>query len=509
MKIHPRSKKPATGAVERTTTAAVAAPGPEGSEAPTNLAEGQATVANTVVSTEPSEPADPPAEPAPGDIISQRYRLERVLGEGGMGKVFLAVDQLYEREFRDRQSQVAIKFLGSRFASHGAARMALQRETRKSQQLSHPNVVSVLHFDQHQQQPYMIMEYIRGEPLDAVIAARGHSGLPWEDARPIIQGMASGLAYIHKHGLVHSDLKPNNVFFSSEGEVKILDLGIARANETVQQEQPETEFDPRNLGALTPAYASCDMFEGLPPDPRDDVYALACVTYELLSGRHPFERTSSIKARAQGLKPARIHGLRGGRWATLEKGLAFNRADRLADVETFAEGLSGEQARRKIVLGSVAGMALLATVAAAGLGMVAIEAPDSEQVFLDSLVTENGAPLTADQELRVKRWLSQGEAYRKIAEAEFAAGDLASAHHILRVGADNAYSAYARVLGLVDSPEARAGVIAIVDTYADWARSLADQGDEGGANFATCEGLNIYPGHRELKELAEKLSLSC
>ncbi|PLW68639.1 serine/threonine-protein kinase [Pseudohalioglobus lutimaris] len=504
MKIPPRSAHQAEDLTEGTVADTVVDPtptsGPDTGE--------QATVADTLA-TPPVSPGDDVVDPVPGDIISGRYRLEHLLGEGGMGRVFLAVDQLYEREFKDRQSKVAIKFLGSRFASHGVARMALQRETRKSQQLSHPNVVHVLHFDQHLGQPYMIMEHIRGEPLDELIAGRARDGLPWDEAWPIIEGMAAGLSYIHGTDLVHSDFKPNNVFLTTDGAAKILDLGIARANESAQQGGQQTEFDASALGALTPAYASCEMFEGLPPGPEDDVYALACVSYELLTGKHPFANIESIKARAQGLKPARVAGLSGGRWAALEKGLAFNRADRLASVDAFAEGLSGERARRKMVLGGLAGVALAATLAAAGLGLLAMKAPDSEQVFLDSLVTAGSEPLTPEQELRVQRWLSQGDAYLEIAQAEFAAGDFASAHHILRVGADNAYSAYAGVLGLVDSPQAREGILAIIDTYAGWADTLASQGDEGGAAFATCEGLKIYPGHDDLSSLAQEMSLDC
>ena len=192
------------------------------------------------------------AEPAIGDLISGRYRLETVLGEGGMGKVFLAQDELYAGEFKDRHAQVALKFLGKKFASHSVSRMALQRETRKSQQLAHPNVVRVMHFDQHDGNPYMIMEYMTGEPLNGFLETKACSGLPMQEALELIEGMALGLGYIHSEGLVHSDFKPNNVFVGEDGTAKILDLGIARLNTEGEEKQQETVFDVSALGALTP-----------------------------------------------------------------------------------------------------------------------------------------------------------------------------------------------------------------------------------------------------------------
>lgn len=469
----------------------------------------------TVIEAQPEPPTEitPSDKPSPGlstesqlgDLISQRYRLERVLGEGGMGRVFLATDELYATEFNDRNSEVAIKFLGRKFAEHESARMALQRETRKSQQLSHPNVVRVMHFDQHDGQPYMIMEYMRGHPLDELIHANAGEGLPLDQALPMIEGMSAGLAYIHSQGLVHSDFKPNNIFLGDDGLIKILDLGIARAKEDPEHKKAETVFDVSTLGALTPAYASCEMFEGVAPDPRDDIYALACVSYELLAGKHPFGRVEAIKARGKELKAEHPPGLSTGRWAVLEKGLAFKRVDRLPDAQSLAVGLRGDRARNRLILGGLATAVVLALALSGSLGMLAMQDPDPDQAFLAELTTVNTTTLTPADQTRVQRWLEQGMAYVEIAEQEFATGDLESAHHILRGGPDNAYAAFIRVLELTDSAEAKQGLLSMANNYALWSEQETEAGDTANAVFAACEGLKIHPRSTRLNELMKGL----
>ncbi|GAB3273602.1 serine/threonine-protein kinase [Parahaliea aestuarii] len=441
-----------------------------------------------------------------GDVISGRYELTRLLGEGGMGRVFQATDLLYTREFEDRHAEVAIKFLGIRFAAHDVARMALQREARKCQQLSHPNVVRVLYFDLHEGLPYMIMEFMRGLPLDDFLR-RHPRGLPLAKALPLIEGMCSGLDYIHRQGLVHSDFKPNNVFVSDDGVVKILDLGIARAREDSLegvQSRAETRFDASQLGALTPSYASCEMFEGQSPDPRDDVYALACVCYEVLTGRHPFKRLPAPRARGEGRRAERPAGLGARRWRVLQRGLSFTRKDRLASAPLLYEALAGQRDRQRLWL--VAGSVLAAAGVALWLGLRYLQGPDPDQVFLDSLTPANPAPLQVGEAARLQSWLEQGQVYLEIAQQEFAGGDLVSALHIMDGGADNAYRAFSSVLGRQDSAAARAGVMAMLDTYHDWARQAAAQGDREKALLITCHGLKIHSRHRALLAVAEAAS---
>src|SRR5690606_858467 len=140
--------------------------------------------------------------------------------------------------------------------------------------------------------------------LNKVIAEHKLRGLPAEEALRIVRGAAAAPAYAHEKGIVHSDFKPGNGFVTRDGGVKVLDFGIARAVRTRPVAAgDETAFDVGELGALTPAYASPEMLEGQEPVPADDVFALAIVACELLTGRHPFDRMPADEAVREGLKP--------------------------------------------------------------------------------------------------------------------------------------------------------------------------------------------------------------
>jgi serine/threonine protein kinase len=461
----------------------------------------------TVVSSAAVDAAQARRDPEPGDVISGRYRLETLLGEGGMGRVFVATDLLYSQQYLERKAEVAIKFLGLQFAAHESARMALQREARKSQQLSHPNVVRVLHFDQDDQRPYMIMERMHGMPLDDYIRERAPTGLPFEAAWPLIEGMAAALAYIHGNHLVHSDFKPGNVFVTEDGTVKVLDLGIARAREDEQQKTAETRFDAQSLGALSPPFASCEMFEGLPSDPRDDIYGLGCVVYQLLTGHHPFNGTWAPQARAKGLTPPRVPGLNARRWRVLQRALSFDRNERLATADALLEGLRDDRFRRRRMIWGLAGTAGIGMAAAVALGLLFVQPPDPDQLFLNSLTPPAPVALSEPEQQRVARWLEQGTVYLQYAQDEFNAGSLDVAHHILRGGADNAYWAFDSVLQRVDSADAKSGILEIVNLYARWAQQIAAEDRLPDAIWTACQGLAIHPRHVRLNELAHEVSV--
>lgn len=443
-----------------------------------------------------------------GDIVSERYELLELLGEGGMGRVFLANDLVFALEYKDKNSKVAIKVLNQRFSRHKSARLAMQREARKSRSLSHPNVVSVHHFDSHGAHAYMIMEYIEGQPLNTWIREYAAEGLSLEEAMGLIEGMALGLDYIHSQQLVHCDFKPGNIFVTGDNAVKVLDLGIARASEGLEGEpdsRDETEFDAGSLGALTPAYASCEQFEGVPPSPSDDVYALACITYQLLAGRHPYGGAPAVKARQQQLRPEPIGELGKRRWQVLERALAFSRKDRTCSTAEFLRDLKGDKHRGKRLLTVVAGVALLGIAGTAISMRMAMQPMDADEQWLMSLKPATSAPLSLQEEQRMERWLAQGTAYLTIANEEFDRGDLTTAHHILKGGADNAYWALSHVTERVDSPEARQGLLGIVKSYARWATALAEEQPQE-AMWTLCQGMALHPEHAAFKKLSRQLT---
>ncbi|MBN3788845.1 serine/threonine protein kinase [Burkholderia sp. Ac-20353] len=298
-----------------------------------------------------------------GDTLNGRFVLEECLGVGGMGTVYKALD-LRKLEASDRKPHIAIKVLNVQFRGQPTSLIALQREARKAQTLAHRNIVTVYDFDRDGPLVYLTMEYLSGKPLSKVLRAPGFTGMPFDAASPIIAGMGHALAYAHERGFVHCDFKPANVFLTDRGEVKVIDFGIARAFQRRDEDPDVTVFDPASLGGITPAYASPEMFEHLEPDPRDDVYALACVTYELLTGHHPFDRLSATQARHDHLRPARPPGLDRTQWRTLSAALSFDRATRTPSVNLFLAGM-GVVKRAASTSGARAGVAVGACALAA------------------------------------------------------------------------------------------------------------------------------------------------
>lgn len=282
-----------------------------------------------------------------GSIIKQRFKLEKVLGIGGMGKVYKALD-LLKAEAKDKKPHVAIKLLNDDFKDHPEAFISLQRESSRQQKLAHPNIATIYDFDRvggPNTPVYITMELMEGMELKDYIkkTVRPKGGLDFDDAYEIIKQLGSGLIYAHDRRLVHSDFKPGNAFYCNDGIVKTLDFGIARAvKNPVTGEAEKTLFDPGKLGALTPAYASLEMLEGEEPDTRDDTYALGCTCYELLTGKHPFNKLPANKAKENNLVPPYIKKLNKKQNRALRRSVAFHRSDRSPTVGHFLEELEGK-----------------------------------------------------------------------------------------------------------------------------------------------------------------------
>lgn len=303
-----------------------------------------------------------------GTVLKDRYVLEAIVAggdKGGMGLVFRARDLINE-EAQDRNPFVAVKILNDEFKRHPESVLALQREARKSQNLAHPNIITVFTFDRDQGNFFIVMELLEGSALNDVIKGAKDKGLPKHEALRIIQALARALAYAHERRIVHSDFKPSNAFLTNEGNVKVLDFGIARATKTLgadgKSKDDKTLFDAATLGAFTPPYASCEQIEGKDPDERDDVYALAIVSYELLTGRHPFERKDAVTARDEGLKPAPVTSLSRSQWKTLQSALSFSRAKRPANGLAYGEGMTPKRLPIAVIVSSGAA-ALLFVIA--------------------------------------------------------------------------------------------------------------------------------------------------
>lgn len=300
-------------------------------EGPSNSLPGDPSLGASL----PEQPMGNPHDLQEGDVLDGRYTLVAELGRGGMGTVYKAMDA-NRVAFQDRHPYIALKLLGEEFRRHPDARMALQRETVRAQSLTHENIVRVHDFDYDGTYAYMTMELLEGRTLEDWLQDESSANAPLERRWSIICGVGAGLSCAHKNGVVHSDLKPGNIFLCKKGGVKVMDFGIARPLRAVAEEADTTRFDAaERLGALTPAYASLEQINYEDPDPRDDIYAFACVVYYIFSGRHPFGRESAKRAMETRLAPQRIPTLTRLQWETLRRGLAFKRHDRIASIDEF------------------------------------------------------------------------------------------------------------------------------------------------------------------------------
>ncbi|WP_369928553.1 protein kinase [Xanthomonas sp. NCPPB 2632] len=330
-----------------------------------------ATVFQPVVPTRASSvPVSATQHAHAGLLLKERFLLLRELGRGGMGVVYLARDER-KVEAQDRDPEMAVKVLNDAFRRHPDALVALQREARRTQHLAHPNIVRVHDFDRHGDIVFMTMEYIDGRDLRRVIREDATGGMPLARAWPLIQGMGCGLQHAHDNGVVHADFKPGNVMVTGGGTAKVFDFGIARAGAFGHDGHPPrddddaTVFDAHSLNALTPAYASPDVTSGKRSVPADDIYALGCVVFELLTGAHPFERMSAEDAMRNGRRAPRVRGLRPRAWHALRDSVAFERHRRPRSVAALLDELRPRSMRERL-RGWMAIAAVVVAIAAIG-----------------------------------------------------------------------------------------------------------------------------------------------
>jgi tetratricopeptide (TPR) repeat protein len=247
--------------------------------------------------------------PGPLDARLTHYRLERLLGTGGMGAVYLARDTALDRP-------VAIKFIAPERAADAVARKRLLREAQTAAALVHPNICGVHEIVDPPDGPmYIVMQYVEGETV-AEVLRRG--ALDARQAVKVAADVASALVAAHRHGIVHRDLKPQNIIITPAGHAILLDFGLARANDAAAAAAAEgtTATGLTAEGALigTPAYMSPEQVRQAPLDERSDLFSLGAVFYECLTGRRAFTAPTSIELAAEVLHhdPPDVSALRPG-----------------------------------------------------------------------------------------------------------------------------------------------------------------------------------------------------
>lgn len=212
------------------------------------------------------------------DLLGRRYELIEKIGAGGMADIYRALDQQLQRE-------VAVKILRDPLAMDLSFQENLLHEARSAANLSHPNIVTIFDFGRDGETLYIVMEYIAGTDLKTLIRRRKR--LPPHEAVELMKKISDGVGYAHRAGLIHCDLKPQNILVTPDNKVKIADFGVSRALATIQpDEQAEIVWG-------SPQYFSPEQASGGAPSPASDVYSLGAILYEMLTGQPPFAADSA------------------------------------------------------------------------------------------------------------------------------------------------------------------------------------------------------------------------
>ena len=266
------------------------------------------------------------AERKPPDVLPSqdvprtlrgRYELQEVLGRGTDGVVYRALDRNRE-QLPESQRYVAIKLLNAERPLTGSSLAEYQRRAHQAQQLANAHLARVLDFDHDGGQHFLVVECVVGQLLGALLE-RG--SLPREQAQRVISHVGEALVHAHGHGVVLGNLTPRKIVVASSGEAKLIDVGFPpTATELGQAAAPEHAYAAR--------YASAERISGEPLSTNDDVYSFACILYELLTRRHPYDGRSGAAARVHQLRPEPINELSRSAWIALERGLRASRAER-------------------------------------------------------------------------------------------------------------------------------------------------------------------------------------
>ncbi len=211
-------------------------------------------------------------------ILNKRYQLLETLGKGGMAVVYRARDLMLER-------LVAVKVLREDYTRDPAFLERFRQEAKAAANLSHPNIVTVHDFGLDNGQLFLVMEYVPGTDLKTLIKQRGRFSP--EEAVPLLIQACAGIGYAHRAGLVHCDVKPQNMLVTPDMRLKVADFGIARALSTIH---PDEQSD---IVWGSPQYFAPEQAAGAAPAPASDVYSLGIIMYEMLTGSLPFQATTA------------------------------------------------------------------------------------------------------------------------------------------------------------------------------------------------------------------------
>jgi len=263
-----------------------------------------------------------------------RYHILEQLGEGGMAIVYKAYDTRLERD-------VAVKVIRTEkltIETMGKTLKRFEREAKALAKLTHPNIVPITDYGEHDEKPYLVMPYLPGGTLKQKLG----KPIPWEDSVRLLIPIARALHYAHQQGIIHRDVKPSNILITQSGEPMLTDFGIAKI---LLDTEETADLTGTGMGVGTPEYMSPEQFQGKGVDARTDVYSLGVVLYEMVTGRKPYQadtpaavlikQVTEALPRPKSLVPELPDALE----KVLLKALAKNKEDRFQDVAAFGNAL--------------------------------------------------------------------------------------------------------------------------------------------------------------------------
>lgn len=340
-------------------------------------------------------------EVSPGTVIDGKWRIERPLGEGGMGAVFVARDLELDRD-------VALKLLSRALVGDDASQRRFEREARLTASLDHPNIVPIYAVGAFEGRPFLVMKLVLGRPLQTLLAER-RGPWDWPSARAVLAPLLDGLGFVHARGLVHRDVKPNNVVVDATGHVTLLDFGLVKVAE-------EGLTTPGQMVGTWRFMAPEQMFGDRVVDARADLYAVGLIAHRLLCGALPFKGDAATVARAkleERLRPARELNPRVSPpvEAVLQRVLRATPTERHDNAAAFLEDLDhafGTPAmaprRPRLLwaagaLGSVAAAAVLTAWATARPGTASVSTPPAPTVVSARAGAPDEQPRPPDDEV--------------------------------------------------------------------------------------------------------------
>ena len=272
-----------------------------------------------------------------GSTLHSRYRLMELIGAGASSRIYKAVDLCHATAgWVDKY--LAVKLLKAPIGNDTDSMEKLTRLVHSLHSSTHPNIARVIHCGRDGERVFIAMELVAGSPLSDRLRS-----LKRDVALRILEGVGNALEFAHAKSIVHGDLKPSNVLTTEEGAAKVIDFGLARiVGPAIGALRSTSGSSTRRTRVLKLTYASPEMLELGDVDPRDDVFSLACMTWQLMSGEHPFKGQISTAARDSGLVPIRPSELSMHEFKALCGALQFERSKRTLSVRRFLAEFRGE-----------------------------------------------------------------------------------------------------------------------------------------------------------------------